>query len=183
MSPSQDSLNRNHPIQLKEEIVIEFEGDEVGFQDGEKLDVEIQEECKEEKEKEREVADSEVGKEKNYLIVGLVHKEPLSLPNPKASILPSFDSSYVQVLDDIIIKKDPKGVPHESMSNELEAHLTKSAKKVDCPSLTRGVNLRTNSFQDGEDDTSIAQRVRGNVKGSSCGLKTLLEPFKPCSCK
>ena len=52
----------------------------------------------EKKEKERTVTSSKVEKEKNCLIMGFVHKEPLSLPNSKASILPSFDSSYAQVL-------------------------------------------------------------------------------------
>ncbi|KAF3635951.1 hypothetical protein FXO38_24406 [Capsicum annuum] len=43
-----------------------------------------------------------------------------------------------QVLDEMIINKDPKGVPQECMRNKLEAHVTKSAKKVDCPSLIQG---------------------------------------------
>lgn len=67
-----------------------------------------------------------------------VHKEPLLLLNPKASIFLSFDSSFVQVLDEMIIKKDQKVVPHECVRKELETHLTKRAKKVDFPSLTQG---------------------------------------------
>ncbi|XP_047261799.1 uncharacterized protein LOC107861801 [Capsicum annuum] len=186
MPPPQDPLNQNHPIQLREEMVIESKGDEVSFQDGEKLDVEIQEECEEKKEKEREVAGSEVEKEKNCLIVGFVHKEPLSLPNSKASILPSFDSSYVQVLEEMIIKKDPKGVLHESMRNELEAHLTKSAKKVGCPSLTRDLNLRTNSFKmermiQAQGASKEQVWSKGQVFGISKQLKTFRSILKPWS--
>ena len=60
----QDPLNQNHPIQLREEMVIELEGKEVGFQDGEKLDIEIQEECEEKKEREGKVLECELEKGK-----------------------------------------------------------------------------------------------------------------------
>ncbi|KAF3663235.1 hypothetical protein FXO38_10748 [Capsicum annuum] len=42
-----------------------------------------------------------------------------------------------EVQDKMIAKKDPKGVPHESMGNKLVTSLIESSEKMDYPSLTR----------------------------------------------
>ncbi|KAF3643138.1 putative protein S-acyltransferase 12 [Capsicum annuum] len=67
---------------------------------------------------------------------------------------------FSKVQDEIITKKDPKGVPHESMLNELETPLTESSKKVDCPSLTRVSNDACN------DDLDIEHGHLNNQRGS-----------------
>lgn len=52
-----------------------------------------------------------MGKGKKHVLVGLVYEGPLLPTNPNASTLPSIDSSYVQVQDDMIPNKNVTEVP------------------------------------------------------------------------
>ncbi|KAF3626034.1 hypothetical protein FXO37_30555 [Capsicum annuum] len=72
--------------------------------------------CEGRREKEREATSSEIGKEKEHLIMDLVHKVPLIFTNPNTSILLSVFSSHVQVQDPRRPKEKPKEVPFKPLA-------------------------------------------------------------------
>ncbi|KAF3623675.1 hypothetical protein FXO38_26691 [Capsicum annuum] len=51
------------------------------------------------------------GMEKKHLIVGLVNTNPLLSTNHDTSILPSINSSLLQIKEHILLKEDPRRVP------------------------------------------------------------------------
>ncbi|XP_047263452.1 uncharacterized protein LOC107860413 isoform X2 [Capsicum annuum] len=110
----QTTLNQIPFIQVEKEKKMQSKESESKHQVGEKMNSEVQEECEERREKERDATGSE--KEKEYLIVDLVHKGPLLFTNPNASTLPSIDSSHVQVQDYRILEEKSKEVPFKTLA-------------------------------------------------------------------
>jgi len=109
--------------------------------------------------------EDEEGEKLRVGIVGFAHKDSLLITNRDTSTLPCILSSYVQVIEYI----NPRSILDDIMGALVEhPNLRKSDEEM----IQRGelagddcLNLRANSSQDGEDDTSATMKI--NVWTSS----------------
>ncbi|PHU20208.1 hypothetical protein BC332_11359 [Capsicum chinense] len=129
---------------------------------------------------------------KKSLLMGLTRKVPLFLTNKGTSNFPSSTFSGVHIRDHVLPKENTKRITYQHILDDLKETLanhpnfrTEYEDMIQRTSLEGDevVNLRPNSFQNGEDDTGTTMKInvwesmtRGHPRKYAKNVKLKLEP-------